>query len=155
MVCISSPPWIGIYSATKSSVSTLSEVLSLECRPLNISVTYVNTGTVRTSILNKTDSYTAPPNSLYHSFVHNIQKCMDMGRGEGNSLATDVDVYVERVLNKTIGKSGTVRRGMAPVEVLEGSHTWSHLVMRWLRKAWYLELIWSLLGKPLEKDKAL
>lgn len=68
----SGPPWFGIYAATKSSLRTISEVLSLECRPFNISVSHINTGTVQSRILDKQDTYIPPPGSLYGAFAHTV-----------------------------------------------------------------------------------
>ncbi len=42
---VASPtPWAGIYSSTKSAAQSLTDVLDMECKPLNISVLSVITG---------------------------------------------------------------------------------------------------------------
>ena len=103
-------------------------------------------------MLNKAESYTAPLTSLYHAFVHNIKKCMELGKEGG---AMDVKVYVESVLNRTIGKGmGKVVVRRIPMEIVEGGGKMSHLILRWVPRSWYFSLIWKVLGQPEKKDKA-
>lgn len=68
----------------------------------------------------------------------------------------EAEVFVERVLRKTIGKateSEVTSRRKVPTEVLDGTGPFSLMVLRWLPRTWYFTLIWRVLGKPEMKSK--
>lgn len=70
-----------------------------------------------------------------------------MGKAGGKTM--EAEVFVERVLRKTIGKateSEVTSRRKVPMEVLDGTGTFSLMVLRWLPRTWYFTLIWRVLG---------
>lgn len=74
-----------------------------------------------------------------------------MGKGEGKAM--DAGVFVESVLRKTIGRGLEVRKRKVPIEVLDGTGTFDLMVLRWLPRSWYFNLIWRVLRKPEVKSK--
>lgn len=74
-----------------------------------------------------------------------------MGKGEGKAM--DAGVFVEGVLRKTIGRGSEVGSRKAPVEVVAGTGAFALMVLRWLPRRWYFNLIWRVLGKPEVKSK--
>ncbi|KAI4868862.1 oxidoreductase [Hypoxylon rubiginosum] len=58
------PPYMGLYAATKSALTTASECLRLELRPFNVNVATVITGVVRTRIFANAPQHRLPAHSL-------------------------------------------------------------------------------------------
>ncbi|KAF4573139.1 hypothetical protein EYR36_007649 [Pleurotus pulmonarius] len=93
-------PWNGIYSASKSALHTLTEVLSMEAKPFNVNVMLVSPGAVKSNIANNSAaSFQMPEDSLYKDFVKNIYYRMNVSQA-GNSMPTEK--FVAKVVSNAL-----------------------------------------------------
>lgn len=132
---------MGIYDSSKAAVRILSEVISLECRPFNISVMLVAPGSIQSKIIAKNEDYTLPPNSIYGSFAHNIKQRLEAARGPD---AMPADAFAEEIIAKATGKS-------VPAYVLTGGKAGMFKAMAYLPRSWVLNIVWGMFSKPENK----
>lgn len=113
---------------------SLSEVLYMECTPLNIAVVLVTTGAVRSNLANNRAATFAglPEGSLYTRYFSNIVERISVSQGP-DSLPTDE--YARRVVKGTL-------QGKPPREMMLGGKTRLYRVLLWLPRALALWLFW-------------
>ncbi|KAF7511585.1 hypothetical protein GJ744_004173 [Endocarpon pusillum] len=102
-------PWIGIYSASKAALTTASETLRLELKPLGVDVVTAMVGSIETKFFTNNIPSTLPPNSLYKSIEHYIQ---DTDSGKNVPKGTNAAVFAEHLVKDVLqGKKGQLWRG--------------------------------------------
>ena len=114
-------------------MQSISDVLSMECRPFNISVLHVAPGAVRSNIsANGAAEFRLPNQSLYSAFVPNILKRIHMSQTMG---AMKTDEFAKQVVSTALGRN-------PPLYLYAGGKTWLFHVFRWLPKYWVLSFMW-------------
>ncbi|KAJ3760556.1 oxidoreductase [Lentinula raphanica] len=131
-------PWNGLYSATKAAAHMISEVLSMECRPFNISVMNVVPGSVRSNISNNmTENFELPEGSLYSAFLPNIIKRIHASQTERSMPTAD---FARAVVNKALSKK-------PPLRFTAGGNSTIFAIFRWLPRAFVLGYLWRMYSK--------
>jgi 1-acylglycerone phosphate reductase len=131
-------PWAGIYCATKAAVKSLSDVLSMECRPFNIDVMLVTPGAVRSNISkNHASTFALPSDSLYAAYVDNIVERMNASENL-NSMPTKS--FASKVVAKAL---------MVPpaTHLAVGGGVLLFYILGWLPRQWLLSLVWRRLSR--------
>ncbi|KIK70766.1 hypothetical protein GYMLUDRAFT_32814 [Collybiopsis luxurians FD-317 M1] len=133
-------PWNGLYSAAKAATHMISEVLSMECRPFNISVMNVVPGSVISQISNNmTESFNLPENSLYSAFLPNMIKRINASQTE-NSMPTAK--FAKAVVSKALSKK-------PPLRFTAGGNSTIFSIFRWLPRVLVLGYLWRLYSKKM------
>lgn len=133
-VSVSATPWNGLYCATKAAMQSISDVLSMECRPFNISVLHVAPAAVKSNIsANGAAQFRLPDESLYSAFLPNILKRIHMSQSMG---AMETDEFARQVVS-------TALRRKPPLYLYAGGKSWLFQLFRWLPKPWVLSFIWK------------
>ncbi|KAH9920523.1 oxidoreductase [Epithele typhae] len=132
-------PWGGIYGSTKAATHSLSDVLYMECTPLNISVVLVATGSVRSNI--STTQLAAfpglPEDSLYKRFLPDMLARISMSQ-EMDTMPTEV--YARKVVGQSL-------KARPPRYLLLGGKTWTYALLKWLPRTAVLWLFWRMFSK--------
>ncbi|KAB8231434.1 SDR family oxidoreductase [Aspergillus alliaceus] len=101
-------PWIGIYSSSKSSLTTLSETLRLELAPLGVSVLAIMVGTVTTTFHANEPEVILPPTSRYTAIRDTISR---WATGQAGPKGCSVTEFAESIADDVLGEKGVVWRG--------------------------------------------
>ncbi|PPQ67156.1 hypothetical protein CVT25_005757 [Psilocybe cyanescens] len=129
-----STPWSGVYCASKAAVNTLSEVLSMELQPLNISVLHVAPGAVKSNIANNGASrFSLAPGTLYADFLSDIHRRISSSQGP-NSIPSQV--FAQKVVANALRKS-------PPRYMTLGGNATLFKVLKWLPRGFVLYLMWK------------
>ena len=116
-------------------MQSISEVLSMECRPFNISVLHVAPAAVRSNIsANGATQFRLPDESLYSAFLPNILKRIHMSQTMG---AMKTDEFAKQVVSTALGRN-------PPLYLYTGGKSWLFQVLRWLPKPWVLSYMWRI-----------
>lgn len=100
---------IGIYSASKAALTTASDTLRLELKPLGVNVVTAMVGSIETKFHTNNIVSTLPPNSLYRSVEQYIQ---DTASGKNAPKGTNATVFAENLVKDVLqGKKGKLWRG--------------------------------------------
>lgn len=127
-------PWSGIYAATKSSVTTLSEVLYMECLPFNINVMLVAPGGVKTNISSTMlSSFSLPSSSLYSEYIDHIVRGMGRSQDAGSMPA---DEFARRVVKEAM-------KERPPRYMTLGSSSRLFVFFNWFPRGWLLRMLWG------------
>ncbi|KAJ4472694.1 oxidoreductase [Lentinula lateritia] len=133
-------PWNGLYSATKSATHMISEVLSMECRPFNISVMNVVPGSVQSNIANNmTQKFVLPENSLYSAFIPNIMKRINASQTEHSMPAAK---FAKAVVSKALSRK-------PPLRFTVGGNSTIFTIFRWLPRVFVLGYLWRIYSKKM------
>lgn len=133
-------PWNGLYCASKAAVQSISDVLSMECKPLNISVFHVAPGGIQSNLsANGVLRFSLPDDSLYTAFIPNILQRIHASQAPGSMSA---DAFAKEVVTKALRKS-------PPSYLSTGSNATLFAVFKWLPKAWVLWLMWRVYSKKI------
>jgi len=135
---------MGAYEASKAAVKVMTEVLSLECKPLNINVMLVVPAAVTTKIYKNFKDFQLPPDSLYTQFLHNIRERTAHGQVQKKSMSADE--YAGIVIEKAV-------RRRPPYYVLAGENSWLYWFLLWLPRRWMLNILWKKFSRPAPKSK--
>ncbi|KAF8894358.1 oxidoreductase [Gymnopilus junonius] len=114
-------PWSGVYSSSKAATLMISEILTMELSPFNISVVHVAPGAIKSNIANNSRVHLAA-NSLYQAFVPFIQKRIDSSQGPNSMPTKD---FARRVVGNALRKSPKGYMTM-------GGHAFMFSVFKWL-----------------------
>jgi 1-acylglycerone phosphate reductase len=118
----------------------ISEILSMECRPFNISVMNVVPGSVVSRISsNMAQSFSLPENSLYSAFLPNILKRIKASQTE-NSMPTAK--FANLVVSKALSKR-------PPLRFTAGGNSTIFAIFRWLPRVFVLGYMWRLYSKKM------
>ncbi|KAF5384872.1 hypothetical protein D9615_001337 [Tricholomella constricta] len=133
-------PWNGLYCASKAAVQSISDVLSMECKPFNISVLHIAPGGIQSNIsANGASRFSLPENSLYSAFLPNILQRINASQALG-SMPTDA--FAKEVV-------ATALRKNPPLYLSTGAHTTLFAILKWLPKTWVLWLMWRVYSKKI------
>ncbi|KAI0066437.1 oxidoreductase [Artomyces pyxidatus] len=125
-------PWAGIYGASKAAVHSITEILSMECRPFNIDVMLVSPGGIKSHIAdNYTTRFTLPENTLYKDYIEGILRRLNTSQDGG--LATEV--FAERVVAKAL-------LAKPPSYYTLGKSAMTFAFFKWLPRSWVLNALW-------------
>jgi len=132
-------PWNGIYCASKAALHSITEVLQMECKPLNISVVLLAPGSVKSNLANNHSKlFSLPENTLYGDYLNQIIRRMHISQGSG-SMPTD------EFARKTVGK---ILSKKPPRYLRLGGNTSLFAILTWLPRGLVLWLVWrSFSGK--------
>jgi 1-acylglycerone phosphate reductase len=119
----------------------LTEVLSLEARPFNVKVTLVAPAAIKSEIINKSDDYRLPANSIYHDFAHNIRERLEAAR---EPSATATDAFAAEIIGKVTSPN-------PPAYILTGGKSYMFRVLAYLPRASVLNIVWDMFSKPAPK----
>lgn len=133
-------PWNGLYCAAKAAVYSMSEVLSMECRPFGIKVLHVAPGAVKSNISKSgAEVYSLPDNSLYQSYLPNIIVRIWASQGLG-SMPTRA--FARGVVSKALQKE-------PPLYMLSGGNSFLFAILKWLPRALVLKYMWGRFSKKM------
>ncbi|KAG6866056.1 hypothetical protein C0991_009153 [Blastosporella zonata] len=131
-------PWNGAYCASKAALQSISDVLSMECKPFNISVLHVAPGGVQTNIAdNASARFSLPDSSMYKVFLPNILRRIRASQAPGSMPA---HVFAKEVVAKTLRKN-------PPLYMSLGSNSTILGIFKWLPKTWVLWFMWRIWSK--------
>ncbi|KAJ7132233.1 oxidoreductase [Mycena epipterygia] len=129
-------PWTAIYGSSKAAIHTLTEVLSMECKPFNVHVVLASAGAVRSKIIDKQDNFALAPNSLYGDFFKGIRIMIDMIRD--NEMPTDV--FTEGIVSKVL-------RTKPPRFISTGGNVTFFRLLGYLPRSIYLAVVWWMFSR--------
>jgi len=133
-------PWNGLYCATKAAVQSISDVLTMECKPFNIDIVHVAPAAVVSNISNNGAAhYTLPSGSLYSRFLPNIMQRIYASQGP-HSMPTEN--FARGVVSKVLKKS-------PPRYLLIGGNSLLFMMFQWLPKSVLLWIMWRIYSKKL------
>ncbi|KAK0208842.1 oxidoreductase [Desarmillaria ectypa] len=134
-------PWHGAYSSSKAAVQNISEVLSMECRPLGINVMHVAPGSVTSNFSrNQEKWFSLPENSLYTAFLPNIMERMHASQTK-SSMSNEE--FSRRIVDKALANS-------PPSYISVGGNAFLFWLFKWLPRSWVLGLLWKLYSRKKE-----
>jgi len=133
-------PWNGLYCSTKAALYALSQVLSMECRPFNISVLHVSPGAIKSNISkNQAAKFSLPESSMYTVYLPDIIRRMHASQGP-DSMPTDV--FAEKVVSKAL------RKNPPPFGYMTlGGKSLLISILKWLPRGWVLSRLWKMFSK--------
>jgi 1-acylglycerone phosphate reductase len=136
LIC-SATPWNGAYCASKAALQSISETLSMECKPFNISVLHVSSGGVKSNIAAKAGArFRLVDHTLYSAFLPNIFQRINAS--QSNSIPT------KKFANEVVSKA---LQTYPPVYMTLGGHSWLFAFFKWLPKTWVLHILWRQYSK--------
>lgn len=133
-------PWNGLYCATKSAVSMMSEVLNMECRPFNIHVMNIEPAAIKSNISsNQQARFSLPQDSLYAAFLPNIMQRIHASQGP-SSMPNEkfAKIAVQKILSHS-----------PPLHLIIGGGAILFKVFRWFPRTLLLWLMWKVYSKKL------
>ena len=136
----SATPWNGLYCASKAALQNISDTLSMEGRPFNISVLHVAPGAVKSNIsANAKARFRLAEDSLYTAYLPNIMQRITASQST-NSMATDK--FANEVVSKAL-------QTYPPIYMTLGGHSWLFAIFKWLPKTWVLHILWKQYSKTI------
>ncbi|OCL05911.1 oxidoreductase [Glonium stellatum] len=103
------PPFMGLYSASKSAIATVSEALRLEMKPFGVKVVTVITGSVQSNIFANAPEHHLPPGSRYASAEKAIA---NRAAGKDVKQHSTPEEFARSLVSDVLGgASGKVYRG--------------------------------------------
>jgi len=136
LVC-SATPWNGLYCASKAALQSISDILSMECKPFNISVLHVAPGSVKSNILpNTRKQISFPDDTLYSAFLPNIVEMFSVDLSD----AMPNDEFANEVVSKAL-------QAHPPIYMSYGGHSRFFEILKWLPKSWLLYVLWRNFSK--------
>ncbi|KAJ6093514.1 NAD(P)-binding protein [Penicillium sp. IBT 16267x] len=126
---VTSTPWIGIYTSSKSAITTISETLRLELAPLGINVLTVMVGTVTTSFHSNEPEFSIPSSSHFLGAGDTIAQ---WASGQAGPKGCPVQAFADSIVDDIMGKSGMIWRG-------------SYSKVLWFASKWMPQWLWDYL----------
>lgn len=125
-------PWSGLYCASKAALQSISETLSMEGKPFNISVLHVASGGVKSNIsVNGAARFRLADNTLYSAFLPNI--IQRINASQMNSMPTEK--FASKVVSKAL-------ETYPPIYMTLGRHSWVFALFKWLPRTWVFYILW-------------
>lgn len=125
---------MGAYECSKAAVKLFSEVLELECRPLNIKVMHIAPLVVATRIYKNCKDFNLPDTSLYKGFLNHIRTRIAHGTVQQNSMSAEE--FAEIVVSKAV-------LAKPPFYIMEGGRYWTFKLLSWLPRWMMLNILWK------------
>ena len=134
----SGTPWNGIYCASKAAVLSISEVLSMELKPLGIAVVHVAPAAIKSNIAtNGHARFALTPNTLFGAYLPDIIRRINSSQGAASMPSAE---FARRVVAGVLG--APPRRYMSL-----GGGAWMFALFKWLPRGLVLMLIWRRFSK--------
>ncbi|KAF9040433.1 oxidoreductase [Hymenopellis radicata] len=131
-------PWHGAYSSSKAALQNISEVLTMECRPLGISIMHLSPGSVTSNLSrNQGPEFRLPEDTLYASFLPNILERLYASQTKKSMSSEE---FASQVVKKALSRN-------PPTYLSLGGHAFTFQIFKWLPRAWVLSLLWRLYSK--------
>ena len=127
----SATPWNGSYCASKAALQSISDILSMECKPFNISVLHVSPGSVKSNMAPNVRPYVAD-DTLYSAFLSSMIRIFTAAQ----SSAMPADEFANEVVSKAL-------QTYPPRYMSLGGHSRLLSILKWLPKSWVLYLLWK------------
>jgi 1-acylglycerone phosphate reductase len=127
-------PWAGAYSSSKAALTSLSDTLDMELRPLGVRVTLLEPGLIRTRLSEKINAGEACPKetSLYRPFTASI---LARTRFVDNTSSVPVDQFAQETVKALL-------RDNPPRYMSIGGQVRQVHLLQWLPRSWRLDLTW-------------
>ncbi|KAJ5557155.1 NAD(P)-binding protein, partial [Penicillium frequentans] len=123
---VTNTPWIGIYTSSKSAITTISETLRLELAPIGINVLTVMVGTVTTSFHSNEPEVSLPSSSIFLGVRDTIAQ---WASGQAGPRGCPVQTFADSIVDDIMGKSGMIWRG-------------PNSTLLWFASKWMPEWLW-------------
>ncbi|KIJ36470.1 hypothetical protein M422DRAFT_261228 [Sphaerobolus stellatus SS14] len=133
-------PWMGAYEASKAAVKVMTEVLSLECKPLDIRVMLLAPASVTTQIYKSYKDFQLPDGSLYQKYLPNIKD--RVAHGKVQKVTMSAERFADEVITKAVSKR-------PPYYLLLGGGSWLFRFLCLLPRRLMLNLVWRRYSKPI------
>jgi len=131
-------PWNGLYSATKSAMHMMSDILTMELKPFDIKVMYIAPGAIRSNISNnQAATFKLPETSRYQQYLPNIIQRMNSSQGP-NSLPAEE--FARQVVRRVLQKK-------PPLYMTLGGNARIFKLFAWLPKGFVLWYCWRLFSR--------
>ncbi|KAI0699348.1 NAD-P-binding protein [Cerioporus squamosus] len=135
-------PFGGLYSSSKAAVHSITDVLYMECTPLNIDVVLVAPGGVKSNIVaNQGGRLHLPPGSLWSDYIDSMLKKMDSSQ---SSQPMPTDVFARKV-------AGAALQARPPRYLTLASMSGWNRLFQWLPRGWVLRWFWRQMGEGPKK----
>ncbi|KAJ7162512.1 NAD-P-binding protein, partial [Mycena filopes] len=132
-------PWAGIYASSKAAVNSISEVLHMECKPLNVKVMLIIPGGVKTNVAqNAARRFELQPTSLYTKYYQCIVNRVWASQTASSMSADD---FARLVVTKALMRD-------PPFRLSIGSYTVTFGILKWLPRLWALNFMWKTFDTP-------
>lgn len=139
--------WQGLYSMTKASLTRLSEILYVELAPFGLAVVHVNTGCVRSNVVNNALATWRglAPETRYGAWRDTIAERIAFGQdGAGAIPVQDFAWHVVR----------EVLREQPPRYVSYGALCWMDAILAWLPRLWVMVIMWRFTAGETKSSKS-
>ncbi|KAF8168617.1 oxidoreductase [Mycena galopus ATCC 62051] len=130
-------PWSGVYDSSKFALRTLTEVYSMECKPLNICVMLAAPGTIQSKLADKQDDFELASGSLYTAFLHNIHERIESSKAK----VTETERFAEQVISKAVQEN-------PPRYFAVGGYVSTFRFLSYVPRSIPLWVCWRLYSKP-------
>lgn len=132
-------PWNGVYAAAKAAVHSLTEILWMECKPLNVDVMLVAPGAVQSNLAaNQSATFDIPESSLYKSYRQNMIDRIYISQKPGASMPAKE--FASQVVGAALSSS-------PPRYMTLGPKSFVFYILEWLPRTWVLSYLWKLFSK--------
>ncbi|KAF8973621.1 oxidoreductase [Flammula alnicola] len=126
-------PWNGVYCASKAAVTSISEVLFMELKPLGISVLHVSPGGVQSNIAaNGTTRFALAPDTLYTEYLPDIIRRINLSQGAGSMPS---QAFAVKVVSSALRKN-------PPRYMTLGGSSGLFALFKWLPRGMVLLHLW-------------
>lgn len=116
---------IGIYSGSKSAISTITDTLRMEMAPFGVKVVTIVTGAIATNTLNTGLNFKLPATSMYRSIEDTIANRAKGGDGRPRTQPGD---FAKQVVADILGGANT--------SIWRGSHaSITKFITSWLPRS--------------------
>ncbi|KAJ7786549.1 oxidoreductase [Mycena metata] len=122
-------PWNGLYSATKSAMHMMSDILTMELKPFDIKVMYIAPGATAT--------FKLPETSRYQQYLPNIIQRMNSSQGPN---ALPAEEFARQVVRRVLQKK-------PPLYMTLGGNARIFKLFAWLPKGFVLWYCWRLFSR--------
>ncbi|KAJ3555495.1 hypothetical protein NM688_g2545 [Phlebia brevispora] len=131
--------WNGVYSSSKAAMRSLSDVLWMEFKPFNISVTHISAGSVHSNLAKKAlgTSLCMSEDSFYKAYTEQIIKRILHGKPPDSLPA---DEFARQVVTATLLPN-------PPRYMTLGKSSTYFWLLSWLPREWALNHMWNIVQK--------
>lgn len=132
-------PWNGVYAAAKAALHSLTDILWMECKPLNVNVMLVGTGSIQSNLSsNQHLSFNIPEDSLYKPYAQQMINRIDASQERGIAMPA-VD-FAKKVVAGALSNP-------PPRYLTLGGRSFAFRLLQWLPRTWVLILLWRRFSK--------
>jgi len=126
-------PWNGTYTAAKTALHVLADVLRMECEPFNVQVMTLIPGFVKSNIIDNMQGYALPSSSVYLPWSAAIYR--RFSGSQTSPACMPAEQFANRVVKELLKKK------LKWWFLLGGMTRWFWFMSLWPRK-WALSYMW-------------